>query len=82
MEDGQLSYDEATELCEAFDCPVAEVFRAALRRWGRPMFEVEQAVMDAEEKSEAREYEQRQNSQQAEGFGSLADKLRAAMKKK
>lgn len=47
VEDGQLSYDEATELCEAFDCPVAEVFRAAVRRWGRPMFEVEQAVMDA-----------------------------------
>ncbi len=47
VEDGQLSYDEATELCEEFDCPVAEVFRAALRRWGRPMLEVEQAVMDA-----------------------------------
>jgi biopolymer transport protein ExbB len=47
VEDGQLSYDEATELCEEFDCPVAEVFRAAVRRWGRPMFEVEQAVMDA-----------------------------------
>jgi biopolymer transport protein ExbB len=47
VEDGQLSYDEATELCEAFDCPVAEVFRAAVRRWGRPMFEIEQAVMDA-----------------------------------
>ncbi len=47
VEDGQLSYDEATELCEEFDCPVAEVFRAAVRRWGRPMFEVEQAVIDA-----------------------------------
>ena len=47
VEDGQLSYDEATELCEKFDCPVAEVFRSAVRRWGRPMFEVEQAVMDA-----------------------------------
>jgi biopolymer transport protein ExbB len=47
VEDGQLSYDEATELCEEFDCPVAEVFRAAVRRWGRPMFEIEQAVMDA-----------------------------------
>jgi biopolymer transport protein ExbB len=47
VEDGQLSYDEATELCEEFDCPVSEVFRAALRRWGRPMLEVEQAVMDA-----------------------------------
>ncbi|MCG8650550.1 MAG: MotA/TolQ/ExbB proton channel family protein [Pirellulales bacterium] len=47
VEDGQLSYDEATEICEEFDCPVAEVFRAAVRRWGRPMFEIEQAVMDA-----------------------------------
>jgi len=47
VEDGQLSYDEATELCEEFDCPVAEVFRAAVRRWGRPMLEIEQAVMDA-----------------------------------
>ncbi|WP_419195091.1 MotA/TolQ/ExbB proton channel family protein [Novipirellula herctigrandis] len=47
VEDGQLSYEEATELCEEFDCPVAEVFQAAIRRWGRPMFEIEQAVMDA-----------------------------------
>nr|WP_146517387.1 MotA/TolQ/ExbB proton channel family protein [Rubripirellula amarantea] len=47
VEDGQLSYEEATAICEEFDCPVAEVFRAAVRRWGRPMFEVEQAVMDA-----------------------------------
>lgn len=47
VEDGQLSYDEATEICEEFDCPVAEVFRAAVRRWGRPMLEIEQAVIDA-----------------------------------
>ena len=47
VEDGQLSYDEATAICEDFDCPVSEVFRAALRRWGRPMLEIEQAVMDA-----------------------------------
>lgn len=47
VEDGQLSYEEATEICQEFDCPVAEVFRAAVRRWGRPMFEIEQAVMDA-----------------------------------
>ena len=47
VEDGQLSHEEATEICEDFDCPVSEVFRAALRRWGRPMFEIEQAVMDA-----------------------------------
>lgn len=47
VEDGQLSFDEATELCDEFNCPVAEVFQAAVRRWGRPMFEIEQAVMDA-----------------------------------
>ncbi len=47
VEDGQLSYDEATEICKDFDCPVAEVFKEAVRRWGRPMFEIEQAVIDA-----------------------------------
>jgi biopolymer transport protein ExbB len=47
VEDGQLSYEEATEICEEFDCPVAEVFQAAVKRWGRPMLEIEQAVMDA-----------------------------------
>ena len=47
VEDGQLSYDEATNICKDFDCPVAEVFREAVRRWGRPMFEIEQAVIDA-----------------------------------
>jgi len=47
VEDGQLSYEEATAICEEFDCPVAEVFQAAVKRWGRPMLEIEQAVMDA-----------------------------------
>lgn len=47
VEDGQLSYDEAAEICDEFDCPVAEVFHAAVKRWGRPVIEVEQAVMDA-----------------------------------
>lgn len=47
VEDGQLSYEEASEICEEFDCPVAEVFQAAVKRWGRPMLEIEQAVMDA-----------------------------------
>jgi biopolymer transport protein ExbB len=47
VEDGQLSYEEASQICEEFDCPVAEVFQAAVKRWGRPMMEIEQAVMDA-----------------------------------
>lgn len=47
VEDGQLSYEEATSICDEFDCPVAEVFHSAIRRWGRPMLEIEQAVIDA-----------------------------------
>jgi biopolymer transport protein ExbB len=47
VEDGQLSFEEANEICDEFDCPVAEVFQAAIKRWGRPMLEIEQAVMDA-----------------------------------
>jgi biopolymer transport protein ExbB len=47
VEDGQLSYEEANAICEEFDCPVAEVFQAAVKRWGRPVMEIEQAVMDA-----------------------------------
>ncbi|TWU01666.1 MotA/TolQ/ExbB proton channel family protein [Neorhodopirellula pilleata] len=47
VEDGQLSYEEATSICDEFDCPVAEVFHSAVRRWGRPMLEIEQAVIDA-----------------------------------
>ncbi len=50
VQDGQLSHDEALEICDEFDCPVAEVFHAAVKRWGRPTVEVEQAVMDAGER--------------------------------
>lgn len=38
------------------------------------------AVLEAREKSEVREYAAHQDLAQAEGFGSLADKLRAAMR--
>ncbi len=47
VEDGQLSFEEAQQICEEFSCPVAEVFQAAVKRWGRPMLEIEQAVIDA-----------------------------------
>lgn len=47
VEDGQLSFEEASQICEEFSCPVAEVFQAAIKRWGRPMLEIEQAVIDA-----------------------------------
>ncbi len=38
------------------------------------------AVLEAGEKSEVREYTEQQDPAQSEGFGSLADKLRAAMR--
>jgi len=37
-------------------------------------------VHEADQKSEARSYAKKQDDRQTEGFGSLADKLRAAMK--
>jgi small subunit ribosomal protein S1 len=39
------------------------------------------AVLEAGEKNEVREYKEQQEQAQPEGFGSLADKLRAAMKR-
>ena len=38
------------------------------------------AVLDAHEADEVREYTERQDAAPAEGFGSLADKLRGALK--
>jgi biopolymer transport protein ExbB len=48
--DGTLSRDEAIVLCEQNGSPVAEVFAAAVRKWGRPAVEVEQAIIDAGER--------------------------------
>jgi len=40
------------------------------------------AVLDAREADEVREYTERENTPPAEGFGSLADKLRGAFERK
>lgn len=50
LREGQLSRDEASELCEENKSPVAEVFSAAVRKWGRSSVEVEQAVIDTGER--------------------------------
>ena len=54
----QLTRDEALELCEENRSPVAEVFAAAVRKWGRSSVEVEQAVIDTGERvtNELRRY--------------------------
>ncbi|MBX3420782.1 MAG: MotA/TolQ/ExbB proton channel family protein [Pirellulaceae bacterium] len=47
LEQQQLDQEEALALCEDNGSPTAELFTAALKRWGRPAVEMEQAVMDA-----------------------------------
>ena len=46
VESGRLSSREAQEVCEENGSPVAEVFRHAVKKAGRPAMEVEQAVID------------------------------------
>ncbi len=47
LEQQQLDQEEAIALCEENGSPVAELFTAALKKWGRPAVEIEQAVVDA-----------------------------------
>jgi len=49
--EGELDRDRALKLCAENGSPVAEVFAGALRKWGRPAVEVEQAVIDAGERT-------------------------------
>ncbi|MGD9647530.1 MAG: MotA/TolQ/ExbB proton channel family protein [Pirellulales bacterium] len=51
MSEGELDSDAALHLCEANGSPVAEVFAAAIRKWGRPAVEVEQAILDSGERA-------------------------------
>jgi len=51
LQDGQLDRDRALALCEENGSPVAGVFAAAIRKWGRPAVEVEQAALDAGERA-------------------------------
>lgn len=47
LQSGQLSRGEALDACEENGSPVAKVFAAAVRRWGKPAVEIEQAAIDA-----------------------------------
>lgn len=46
LEQQQLEKDEAIALCEENGSPTAELFQAALKRYGRPAVEIEQSVLD------------------------------------
>lgn len=50
LAEGKLDRDTAIKLCQENRSPVAEVFGAAAKKWGKPAVEVEQAIIDAGER--------------------------------
>ncbi len=54
LKDGRLDQDQALALCEENQSPVAEVFAAAVKKWGRSCVEVEQALLDSGERVTAK----------------------------
>ncbi len=51
LREGDLDQEAALAICEENRSPVAYVFAAAVRKWGRPAVEVEQALLDAGERA-------------------------------
>jgi biopolymer transport protein ExbB len=49
--EGKLERESALALCEENGSPTAQVFAGAVRKWGKPAVEVEQAVLDAGERA-------------------------------
>jgi biopolymer transport protein ExbB len=47
LQAGEFSRQQALAACDSSGSPVARVFAAAVRRWGRPAVEIEQAAIDA-----------------------------------
>ena len=50
LKEGQLDREKAIKLCDENRSPVAVVFSAAVKKWGRTSVEVEQAILDAGER--------------------------------
>ncbi|XZE20172.1 MotA/TolQ/ExbB proton channel family protein [Pirellulaceae bacterium SH449] len=50
LQQQQIDRDEALELCERNPSAIATILASALKRYGRPAVEVEQAVLDAGER--------------------------------
>lgn len=50
LKDGRIDQEQALALCEENQSPVAEVFAAAVKKWGRSCVEVEQAILDSGER--------------------------------
>ena len=50
LQAGELDREKAIRLCDDNGSPVADIFRAASQKWGRPAVEIEQAIIDAGER--------------------------------
>jgi len=50
LQQQQIDKEEALELCERNPSPIASILTAAVKKYGRPAVEVEQAVLDAGER--------------------------------
>jgi biopolymer transport protein ExbB len=50
LQNNELDRASALELCEQNGSPVASIFAHAVRKWGKPSVEVEQAVIDGGER--------------------------------
>jgi biopolymer transport protein ExbB len=51
LREGAIDRDEAIARCDDSRSHIAGVFAAALRKWGKPAVEVEQAVLDEGERT-------------------------------
>lgn len=49
--EGKLDRDGALALCQESSSPIAAVFAAAVKKWGRPSVELEQTIIDAGERT-------------------------------
>ena len=50
LEENQLDREQAVLVCEENASPIARVFAAAVKKWGRPAVEIEQAIIDTGER--------------------------------
>jgi biopolymer transport protein ExbB len=50
LQQQQIDREEGLELCERNPSPIASILAAAVKRYGRPAVEIEQAVLDAGER--------------------------------
>jgi biopolymer transport protein ExbB len=51
LREGALDRNDALARCDEHSCHIARVFAAAVRKWGKPAVEVEQAVLDEGERT-------------------------------